>query len=238
MNIDLDNLLSSILGSIDEMDYIKPREIPGIDLYMDQVLTLMESKLRNSTRYPDTDKLLTKTMINNYAKEDILPPPVKKKYTKEHVLYLLFIYYYKGILSLDDIKTLFQPIGEKYFGREDGLSMEEIYDEVWKIEFAQMEQMKKDIIRKYDKAESSFAKYEEEDTDYLKKFALVCELCFDVYVKKLIAEKMIDEMREEYGISGKADKGKVPAAEAEAPGKAERKESKREEKRKEKELNS
>lgn len=195
MNIELDNLLNSILSEINGMDYIRTREIPDIDLYMDQILTFMESKLRNSTRYPETDKLLTKTMINNYAKEDILPPPVKKKYTKEHVLYLIFIYYFKGILSLDDIKTLFDPIGEDYFGKTEGPGLEKIYDEVWKLEFGQMEQFKKDIIRKYDKAENAFASMSEEDSEYLKQFAFICELVFDVYIKKLIAEKMIDEMR-------------------------------------------
>ena len=45
-------------------------------------------------------------MINNYAKNDLLPPPIKKKYSKEHVLLLIFIYYYKGILSISDIQKV------------------------------------------------------------------------------------------------------------------------------------
>ena len=99
MTIDTEDLLNSILGSLERIEYIKPEDIPNIDLYMDQVTTFMDSRLSSTVRNPGEDKILTKTMINNYAKNDLLPPPVKKKYSKEHVLLLIFIYYYKGILS-------------------------------------------------------------------------------------------------------------------------------------------
>ena len=79
MTIDKDDLLNSILDSLGRIQYIKSADIPNIDLYMDQVTTFMESKLKNTSRNPEADKLLTKTMINNYAKNDLLPPPVKKK---------------------------------------------------------------------------------------------------------------------------------------------------------------
>ena len=83
MKIDTQDMISSILDSISRIDYIKPEEIPGIDLYMDQVTTFMEKNLKSSKRY-ESDKILTKTMINNYAKNNLLPPPLKKKYSKEH----------------------------------------------------------------------------------------------------------------------------------------------------------
>ncbi len=58
------------------------------------------------------DKILTKTMINNYAKNNLLPPPVKKKYSKEHLLVMIFIYYFKNFLSIKDIETMLTPITE------------------------------------------------------------------------------------------------------------------------------
>ena len=84
MTIDTNDLLNSILQSLERIDYIHPEEIPNIDLYMDQVTTFMETQLRSTKRY-EQDKILTKTMINNYAKNHLLPPPVKKKYSKEHL---------------------------------------------------------------------------------------------------------------------------------------------------------
>ena len=98
MKINRKDMINSILESISRIDYIKPEDLPNIDLYMDQVTTFMESQLASTKRYPD-DKILTKTMINNYAKNDLLPSPDKKRYSKEHMLLLIFIYYFKNISS-------------------------------------------------------------------------------------------------------------------------------------------
>ena len=62
-------------------------DLPSIDLYLDQVLSLLDEYLGEYLEL-DGKKVMTKTMINNYAKNDLLPPPVKKKYSKEH-MYLL-----------------------------------------------------------------------------------------------------------------------------------------------------
>ena len=115
MTINIEDLLNSIQESLDRIEYIRAEDIPEIDLYMDQVTTFMESHLRNTTRDPASDKILTKTMINNYAKNNLLPPPSKKKYSRDHVLLLIFIYYYKGILSISDIQALLGPITDKFF---------------------------------------------------------------------------------------------------------------------------
>lgn len=77
MTEDDKSVLKGILDHISGMDYIKPEDLPNIDLYMDQVTTFMESHLGNLKRSPD-DKVLTKTMINNYAKNHLLPSPDKK----------------------------------------------------------------------------------------------------------------------------------------------------------------
>ena len=127
MTIDTKNMLSSILESISRIDYIKPEQIPNIDLYMDQVTTFMEEGLEQTKRYQE-DKILTKTMINNYAKNNLLPPPVKKKYSREHILALIFIYYFKNLLSIKDIETLLAPITGGYFGSGGGFSMTYIYE--------------------------------------------------------------------------------------------------------------
>ena len=108
MTIDTKDMLNSILSSISRIDYVRPGNIPNIDLYMDQVTTFMEEHLKDSKRYEE-DKVLTKTMINNYAKNNLLPPPVKKKYSRDHMLMLIFIYYFKSLLSFHDIETFFGP---------------------------------------------------------------------------------------------------------------------------------
>nr|MDE6663145.1 DUF1836 domain-containing protein [Lachnospiraceae bacterium] len=106
MTINTEDLLNSIMESLDRIGYIKAEDIPNIDLYMDQVTTFMESRLKSSTRNPGEDKILTKTMINNYAKNDLLPPPVKKKYSRDHVMMLIFIYYNKALQGVNDIQQM------------------------------------------------------------------------------------------------------------------------------------
>lgn len=194
MTINTEDLLNSILESLSRIEYIKPSEIPNIDLYMDQVTTFMDSRLKPSTRNPGDDKILTKTMINNYAKNDLLPPPIKKKYSKEHVLLLIFIYYYKGIMSINDIQNLLCPITNKFFGKTEGFKLEDLYNEVFSLEPGIVEEMKEDVKRKYVRAQSTFDGAPDEDQEFLKTFAFICMLSFDVYVKKLMIETMIDSL--------------------------------------------
>lgn len=189
-----------ITSIIQKLDYIKPGMIPDIDLYMDQVTTFMDSNLARSKRN-EADKILTKTMINNYAKNDLLPPPLKKKYSKEHLLVLVFIYYLKNILSINDIQTLLAPLTERFFSSADGLTLEEIYETVFTLEEKQFKAMAKDVLQKYSLASEQFTGEAEADREFLQTFSFICMLAFDVYVKKQMIEKLIDEMKE------KADAG-------------------------------
>ena len=128
--------LSDILSWLDSISYIKTEKIPEVDLYMDQVTSFADEHLKKTKRSPE-DKALTKTMINNYAKNRLLPAPVRKKYSKEHILLLLFIYYYKNLLSIGDIEQLFRPVTEAHFNAEDGLNLSGIYEEVFSREALQ-----------------------------------------------------------------------------------------------------
>ena len=192
-----DERIQDILNHLDTLSYIRPEEIPGIDLYMDQVTTFMDEHLKDTKRYPE-DKVLTKTMINNYAKNNLLPAPNKKKYSKEHILLLIFIYYFKNILSINDIEELFRPITTGHFARKDDLPLEDIYREIFSLESKEMEHLREDVKAKYERAGGTFMddSLAEEDREYLQQFSFICELSFDVYLKKQMVEQMIDELRE------------------------------------------
>ncbi len=212
MTIDTEDLLNSILKSLDRIDYIKPEDIPNIDLYMDQVTTFMDSRLKSTVRDEKEDRILTKTMINNYAKNDLLPPPVRKKYSKEHVLLLIFIYYFKGILSIGDIQMLLGPITEKFFGQGAGMKLEDIYQEVFSLEKNAVEELKADVADKFRKSKETFQGAKEENQEFLQMFSLLCMLSFDVYVKKLLIEKLLDgqmQGKEQKGTKTKGTKEKV-----------------------------
>ena len=192
-----DERIQDILNHLDTLSYIRPEAIPGIDLYMDQVTTFMDEHLKDTKRYPE-DKVLTKTMINNYAKNNLLPAPNKKKYSKEHILLLIFIYYFKNILSINDIEELFRPITTGHFARKDDLPLEDIYREIFSLESKEMEHLREDVKAKYERAGGTFTddSLTEEDREYLQLFSFICDLSFDVYLKKQMVEQMIDELRE------------------------------------------
>lgn len=86
---------------------LESSQIPSIDLYVDQILNLINERLKDgSERYHD--RQLTKTMINNYSKEGLITPVKGKKYDKEQILQMLTIYTLKSTLSINEIKRLLQ----------------------------------------------------------------------------------------------------------------------------------
>lgn len=193
MSNNIHEFLKEVLEKLQTMDYVKPESFPNIDLYMDQVTTFMDTQLASTKRHEE-DKILTKTMINNYTKNDLLPPPEKKKYSKDHILTLLFIYYFKNILSISDIQTILNPITDKYFGGRSSLELQDIYNEVFSLEHEEVQHILKELARKYKTSLKTFEDVPAEDAELLHKFTFICMLSFDVYMKKLIIEKTIDEL--------------------------------------------
>ena len=108
-NMNYSDELRLLYEETSNREIIEPSDIPDIDLYMDQVTTFMETKLSSFKRNHD-DKVLTKTMINNYAKAKLFPPPIKKKYNKNHIMMLIIIYHLKSMLSINDINKLLSPV--------------------------------------------------------------------------------------------------------------------------------
>lgn len=193
MTVDTSDMLKSIFDTFSGLDYIRPEDIPNIDLYMDQVTTFMEEHLKKTRRHLG-DKILTKTMINNYAKNDLLPPPTKKKYSREHMLVLIFIYYFKNLLSITDIQALLKPLTEKYFKNDKDFGMEEVYKEVFSLEKGELEKLQKDMEEKYAVSKETFKGAPEEDREFLQLFSFICILAFDTYMKKTLIEKLVDSL--------------------------------------------
>lgn len=183
----------SILNKLKSTQYIQPGEVPGIDLYMDQVTKFMDERLETMKRRGD-DKLLTKTMINNYTKNDLLPSPKKKKYTKDHMYTLLFIYYLKNVMPMDDTRSILKPLTDMFFGENGSIDMEDIYEEIFDIAHEQSYSITRDVVRKYYKSKESFEDVEDQkEKDFLQAFTFIAMLCFDVYMKKMMIEKIIDD---------------------------------------------
>lgn len=227
MNI---NTFSDIKQKINEwirLDYIYPEDIPTIELYMDQVTTFMDKQLSGNKRH-DEDKILTKTMINNYSKNDLLPPSDKKKYSKDHIILLIYIYYMKNFLSISDIEHLLKPMTETHFQAPSGITMSDIYADIFNLEQQYGVKVRESINDVYEIASTHFAT----DDDYLKTFAMITMLSYDIYAKKQLVEKMIDSLLEKpVSKAEQKEAAKAESKEAKAFAKQQEKEAKAKEKK-------
>ena len=192
-----------IVDALSKLNLVHTEDIPEIELYMDQVTTFMERELGSMKRYPE-DKILTKTMINNYAKNNLLPSPNKKKYNQEHIILMAMIYYLKNILSIHDIDVLLKPLQEKYFGAQEGLSLSDIYNQIASVRRTLIPEIHESLSDKYLQSSSLFQDVDSSgEQDYLQLLSLICTLSLDVYVKKFVIERLIDEMQREQEEAGK-----------------------------------
>ena len=190
MTIDEKDMINSILESVSRIDYIKPEDIPNIDLYMDQVTTYLNDKFANTKRHED-DKLMTKTMINNYVKSRLLPSPEKKKYTKDHMMVLVMIYFFKNIISINDVNKLITPLLDSYFHNEE-IPLENIINTF--LTFAKQCNLTDTILTEYNECREIFKDADVKDKEYLETMGLITMLSYDTFVRKIVIEKLIDSL--------------------------------------------
>ena len=198
---DVEYIVNKILSGFTVTDV---EEIPKIDLYMDQVLTFLTERLRRTARKSDADKLLTKTMVNNYVKNKVMIPPVKKKYGRDHILLLMVIYYMKSFLSIDDIRRIVGPVSEKYArpttksaeqysGKKHRYSMSDVYTEIFRYVSGGVERFPAEVEKILKESDQAFTEAPEEDREMLRRFNVICQLSADIYLRKLLIEKLLDE---------------------------------------------
>ena len=126
----------------------------------------------------------------------------------EHVLTLLFIYYFKNLLSINDIQSLLNPLTEHYFGNKAGFNMEDVYNEVFNLESTESEKLLKDLGKKYALSRETFRKFPENDQEFLQNFSFICLLSYDVYIKKMIIESVIDNINSQNSKTNKKENSK------------------------------
>lgn len=186
-NFNINNYINSQKSS----NNINLDDFPEIDLYMDQIIQLFENKLSYTKRNED-DKILTKTMINNYAKGNLLMKIKNKKYTKEHMILIGLIYNLKGALSLTDIKTMFDPIIESFSKNED-YPLYDIYEsflKVYDLNLENLEVSSKNISNYINEIRKNKT---DKLGDFEEKFLLVCAFVSMSNLYRRMSEKIIDE---------------------------------------------
>ena len=178
-------------------------EIPNLDLYIDQILTLVSGKnAESSERYAENH--LTKTMINNYSKEGLIMPVKGKKYTREHIVQMLLIYSLKNTLSIGEINRVLQGVYREGF---DGDALTECYDA--------FVELKKDTRKRAVESAESLINEEGLDLSNSRDFclALLGIVSCSAYLKAIAVEML--EARYPLPESAKADQKAKEKAEKE-----------------------
>lgn len=191
--MEFDNRMKKQIREWVGMGYIAPEDIPTIELYMDQVTTFMDKYL-NVHKRTDEDKTLTKTMINNYTKNELLPPPNKKKYSKEHIILLIFIFYFKSVISINDIHTILKPLVDSYNEETGSKQLYEIYSKICNLEKHHYFDIENSII---DTMELAKKNLEKDADEYTEKLTFLSLLGYDIFIKKKLMERIIDDMNQE-----------------------------------------
>ncbi|MEH7179907.1 DUF1836 domain-containing protein [Neobacillus vireti] len=166
-------------------------EIPNIDLYMDQVIQLFENKFRDTKRN-DEEKILTKTMINNYAKGKLIFPIKNKKYSKEHLILMSLIYQLKGALSINDIQVTLDGVNKKII-KED-IELDSFYTSYLSLSQRNVEVFNEDIDERVNDVKEEVTKMGEKHSPYLEQVLMISSLVHMSNLYRKVAEKLVDEI--------------------------------------------
>jgi hypothetical protein len=183
--------INEILEGLGLETNLKLDEIPNIDLYMDQLIQLFESKFADSKRN-DEEKILTKTMINNYAKGKLIFPIKNKKYSKEHLILMSLIYQLKGALSINDIQTTLDVINKRIV-KED-IEIDSFYNSYLNLSQKNVADFNEDINERVKDVNEEVSKMEDRNSPYLEQVLMISSLVHMSNLYRKVAEKLVDEI--------------------------------------------
>ncbi|CAM3955615.1 DUF1836 domain-containing protein [Alkalicoccus chagannorensis] len=179
--------MMSLEKKLEEMTlerHVDVEQLPDLDLYMDQVIQLFELTYQELKR-AEKEKIMTKTMINNYAKGGLISPAKNKRYTKEHVMLIGLIYELKGALALKDIHhMLTHPAVQEH------ISVRDLYSS-----FAHDASEKTEVTRAAMKEQAAGVELDAKAYDpYVQQVLLILQLIHQSNVYRRAAEKLIDDL--------------------------------------------
>lgn len=189
---DIPSVIEEVFKRYTDGSYIKASMLPDLDLYVDQITTFLTRHLAKTIRFED-DKIMTKTMINNYTKNHLLPPPDKKKYSRDHILLMIFIYYFKNFLPISDIKTILGPLTDKYFHKDADLNLEAIYTTLFSKEDTFVQEVLENVMKQFHMSADLVPDAPKADQASLREFTFICMLSLDIYLKKQLIEAILDK---------------------------------------------
>lgn len=170
------DIIKEILDELFKKNIIDISNIPNIDLYVDQLTSFIEENT-----FSNKENNLTKPMINNYCKNKIIPPSTKKKYDKNHIMMLIIIYNTKSIISISDLKKIFDTFSEN--------EITDYYNTINKLIISSNENFAENIFEDLENIETNSIF----DKDSSRIAILATKLAIEANYKKILSELLIEK---------------------------------------------
>lgn len=177
-----------------ESGVIPADAFPDMELYMDQTVLFMNRKLEIYKKDPK-EPVITKTMIGNYAKHDMIPRPVNKRYTRDHLFLLALIFHLKGTFQMQEIELLMKPLIDNYNSEfDEKFDFHQIYEGIIGAFEEEKEKLAQDVHEEIGKIKDTLDKTSEfADDDTTELFMLIVTLALKADAQKFLAQKLLTE---------------------------------------------
>jgi len=172
---------------------IKAEDFPDMELYMDQAETFLNRELAVYKKN-EKDKVITKTMIGNYVKHNMLPRPVNKKYSRDHLILLALIFYLKGIFQIEEIEKIMKPLIDNYNSEfDDKIDLAALYEGILEVQEKEQEALAQSVNRMINESKYQLSEMSLSDDDMLELFMLIVNLSLKADAQKFLAHKLLHE---------------------------------------------
>jgi hypothetical protein len=196
MGVDVMRYEEFIKTTIDEYvsrGKIKANDFPEMEIYMDQAETFLNKEL-SVYKKSEKDKVITKTMIGNYVKHSMLPRPVNKKYSKDHLILLTLIFYLKGTFQMEEIEKIVKPLIENYNSQfDDKYDLSSLYEGILEVQASELETLSQSVNEMIDAGKYRLREAGLSDDDILELLMLIANLSMKADAQKFLAHKLLRE---------------------------------------------
>ena len=203
MSINIGNDVQEWLDSLKEDSIPSLDEMPASGLLMEQTLKYLQKALE-PYNVEDDEKLVTSYMINNYVKDGTIPAPDKKKYSRDHLAYLISICLLKQVVSLDDISFILNLDANSH--NDDHYELFKIYKLYHDKEYEKLSQeFKEDLDFAYKTLDSKLGTPSNDEKQKVYDEKLLISLAYIAFknaitaeAHKMLAKKLISEVKKNY----------------------------------------
>ncbi len=172
---------------------INANDFPEMEIYMDQAETFLNKEL-GVYKKNEKDKVITKTMIGNYVKHNMMPRPVNKKYSKDHLIMLALIYYLKGTFQMEEIEKIVHPLIENYNSEfDDKIDLAALYEGILGVQAKEQDSLAQSVTNMIEESKYHLRETELSDDDMLELFMLIVNLSMKADAQKFLAHKLLQE---------------------------------------------